>query len=189
MKKLLLLGLLVESLLLTAQEEKIKWISFEEAVEANETNPKKFIVDVYTNWCGWCKRMDASTFKNPVVVQYINKYFHAVKLNAERMDTIILGEQMFVNEGGRGKRSPHQLAIALLNGKMSYPTIVYLDENVDMIQPLAGYQDAKAIEPVLKYFGENAYKTLDWQSFQKEFVSLIKDSGTPSNRNTTLTTH
>lgn len=188
MKKLLLLGLLVESLLITAQEEKIKWMSFEEAVEANESNPKKFIVDVYTNWCGWCKRMDASTFSNPVIVEYINKHYHAVKLNAERMDTIILGEQMFVNEGAKGRRSPHQLAIALLNGKMSYPTIVYLDENVDMIQPLAGYQDAKGIEPILKYFGENAYKTMDWQSFQKDFVSLIIDTK-PRNGNNTLTTH
>lgn len=150
-------------------------MSFEEAVEANEKDPRKFIVDVYTNWCGWCKRMDATTFSDPVVIKYINENYHAVKLNAERTDTIVLGQQVFVNKRG-GKRSPHELAVALLNGKMSYPTIVYLDENVDMLQPVAGYLDAKGIEPILKFFGDNAYKTIDWPSYESSFIGEVETS-------------
>lgn len=159
---------------LSAQNEKINWMSFEDAVEENERNPKKFIVDVYTNWCGWCKRMDATTFSDPVIIKYINENFHAVKLNAERTDTVRLGHQVFINEKKRGKRSPHQLAVALLNGKMSYPTMVYLDENVDMLQPLSGYFDAKGIEPILKYYGDNAYKSTSWGDFEASFKGAVK---------------
>jgi len=157
---------------LSAQDEKVKWMSFEEAVEANDKNPKKFIVDVYTSWCGWCKRMDATTFQDPVIVKYINEKYYAVKLNAERTDTVTLGQQIFINEG-KGRRSPHQLAVALLNGKMSYPTIVYLDENVDMLSPVPGYVDAKSIEPILKYFGENAYKDIGWPEFESSFKGIV----------------
>ncbi len=155
------------------KSEKIEWMSFEEAVKKNETEPKKFIIDVWTTWCGWCKKMDATTFTNPQIVEYINENYHAVKLNAERKDTVIIGGKTFINENPNGRRSPHQLAISLLNGKMSYPSIVYLDENVNMLQPLAGYQDAKSIEPILHFFGENAYKTTEWPEFQNTFKSTL----------------
>ena len=76
-------ALFFSSVNIYAQAEKINWVSFEEAVQLNEKEPRKFIVDVYTDWCGWCKRMDQTTFKNPEVAQYINEKYWAVKLNAE----------------------------------------------------------------------------------------------------------
>lgn len=163
----ILFGLLIS--IPSFSQDKINWMSFEQAVEKNKTDKRKFIIDVYTDWCGWCKRMDATTFQNPHIVEYINKNYHAVKLNAEMTDTVRLGEKVFVNENPNGKRSPHQLAIALLNGKMSYPTIVYLDENANMLSPVPGYLDAAGIEPVLKYYGENAYKETSWEQYQKTF--------------------
>jgi len=169
MKKILLGVLMLAYVSIMAQGEKIQWLKFEEAVAKNEKEPRKFIVDVYTHWCGWCKRMDQTTFNNPKVVKYINEKFWAVKLNAERKDSIILGQQLFVNEYPNRKRNAHQLAIALLNGKMSYPTVVYLDENVDLLTQVAGYVDAKTIEPILHWFGENAYLTTPFEEFRKSF--------------------
>lgn len=159
---------------IAAQEEKIEWLSFEEAVKRNETQPKKFIVDVYTDWCGWCKKMDASTFTNPVIVKYIKENYWAVKLNAERKDTVVLGQQVFVNENLTQRRGPHQLAVALLNGKMTYPSIVYLDENVELMHPaIAGFQDSKSLEQIIKYFGEGAYQSIPWDKYVNEFMSAI----------------
>lgn len=52
---------------------KIRWYSIEEAVELNSKSKakdkKKFFIDVYTDWCGWCKKMDANTFTDPVIVK------------------------------------------------------------------------------------------------------------------------
>ena len=150
-------------------QEKVNWISFEEAVEKNKTEKKKFLVDVYTDWCGWCKKMDKSTFTHPVIVKYINENNHPVKVNAERTDTVKLGGEVYVNENPDKKRSAHQLAIALLNGRMSYPTIVYLDENANMLSPVPGYLDAAGIEPVIKFYGEDAHQTTTWEEYQKSF--------------------
>tara|TARA_R110002111_G_scaffold164238_1_gene230455 strand:+ start:773 stop:1309 length:537 start_codon:yes stop_codon:yes gene_type:complete len=158
----------------SAQKNKIEWLSFEEAVARNEKEPKKFIVDVYTDWCGWCKKMDANTFTNPVIIKYITDNYWAVKLNAERKDTVILGQQVFVNENLTQRRGPHQLAVALLNGKMTYPSIVYLDENVELMHPaIAGYQDPKSLEEIIKYFGEGAYQSIPWDKYVEEFKSTI----------------
>jgi thioredoxin-related protein len=170
-KQYLLVIFLISFQYISAQNNEIEWMSFEEAVEKNNSEPRKIIVDIYTTWCGWCKKMDATTFQDPTIVKYIKKNYWAVKLDAERKDTVRLGQQVFINENPTGRRSAHQLAIALLNGKMSYPSIVYLDENIDMLQPIAGYQDAKSIEPILKYFGEDAYKTVSWSDFEESFNS------------------
>src|ERR1039457_1473955 len=69
-----------------AQKE-IKWYTLQEALRLCAANPKKIFIDVYTDWCGWCKRMDAGTFKYPCIVELMNKYYYPVRFNAEIKDT------------------------------------------------------------------------------------------------------
>ena len=159
-----------------ANGEEINWISFEEAIELNKKEKKKILVDVYTDWCGWCKKMDRTTYSHPEIVEYINKNYYAVKLNAERKDTVKLGSQIFVNENPESRRSPHQLAVSLLNGKMGYPSTVFLDENVELLNPpISGYLSASSIEPILHFFGDNVYskKEMSWQEFQAQFKGKV----------------
>ena len=75
----------------------IHWMSFEQAVALNDKAPKKIFIDTYTQWCGWCKRMDASTFKDTAVVRYMNDHYYAVKLDAETKDTIRFKGNLFIN--------------------------------------------------------------------------------------------
>lgn len=175
MKYIIILSIVLQATLLPAQEEakeEINWITIEEAYALSQQNPKKIIVDIYTDWCGWCKRMDATTYSNPVIVKYINENYYAVKFDAEQKeDVTIMGTTFkFVGEGRRGY---HELAAALLQGKMSYPTTVFLDDNFQMIQPIPGYLEAKDIEPILSYFATQAYKTEEWPTFQSEFKSAL----------------
>lgn len=162
----------------------INWLSFEQAVEKNKTEPKKMFIDVYTHWCGWCKRMDATTFKDSAVVNYMNKNFHAVKLNAETKDTIRFQGNDFVY---RAENRANDIAVSLLNKRMSYPTTVYLDENVAILSPLPGYLTAEQIMPVLKFYGDNIYKTKSWQDYTNETNAAIPatvEQKNPSNSNT-----
>lgn len=159
-------------------KNEIIWYSFEEAVKKNLTYPKKKIfIDVYTHWCGWCKKMDAETFKNPEIVKYINEHYYAVKLNAERKDTVKYNGQVFVNPQPNAKRSAHQLAISLLQRKMTYPSYVFLNEDNQMLTAVRGFMKPENFEPVIHYFGDNAHNKMSWENFQKSFKGkLFKNS-------------
>jgi thioredoxin-related protein len=153
-----------------AQEEgAIKWYSFEEAIKLNKKKKKKFFVDLYTDWCGWCKKMDASTFQDPVIAEYMNENFYPIKFDAETSDTITVNGQEFVNPKPGTRRSSHQLAIALLNGKMSYPSFAFLDEDVKLITVLPGYNTPEKLEPVLHFIADEAYKKESYQDYFSGF--------------------
>lgn len=155
-------------------DKEIRWMSFTEAVKANQKQPKKVFIDVFTDWCGWCKKMDASTFTHPVIVAYMNKHYYAVKLNAEMKDTIVFNGLTYTSSNPSAPRSTHQLASSLLNGKLSYPTTVYLDENMGMLGPVPGYLDAKTLEAILHFYGDEAYKTTPWADYQSNFAGEVK---------------
>lgn len=153
----------------TSSAGEIKWISLEEAEKLNSKSKtqKKVFVDVYTDWCGWCKVMDKNTFKNEKVAAYVNQKFYAVKLDAEQREPITLGQQKFefVPQGQKGY---HQLAAALMNGQMSYPTTVFLDEKLQMIQPIPGYMDAAAFHQVATFIGDDHYKKQQFEKYKAE---------------------
>ena len=150
-----------------AQEQKINWVSLEEAEALRRTEPRKILIDVYTDWCGWCKRMDKTTFSEAKLVEYVNANYYAVKLDAEQKEPITLGGKTYeyVEQGRRGY---NQIAKELLQDKMSYPTVVFLDENMNMIQPLAGYREAKEMQPILEYLATNGYKETPCEEWLKK---------------------
>ncbi|MFH1159993.1 MAG: DUF255 domain-containing protein [bacterium] len=152
----------------------IKWMSFEEAYALNKKKPKKVFIDVYTDWCGWCKRMDATTFIHPEIVDFMNKNFYCVKMNAERKDTVVIDSVTFTNPNPTGNRSSHQLAVELLRGQMSYPSYVFLNEKSQLLTVVPGYQQAKDFEPILHYFIDNAYVDQPWEEYRAKFKGKIE---------------
>ena len=78
--------------ILSAQNEGIRWMSFTEAMAKRQTEPKKIFIDMYTDWCGWCKKMDASTFLEPKLVEYMNKNYHCIKFNTEKEGPIKIAD-------------------------------------------------------------------------------------------------
>ena len=151
----------------------VKWYTFEEAVKLQEQQPKTLFIDMYTDWCGWCKVMDTTTFVHPQIANYINTHFYPVKFNAERKDTVIYKGKTYTNTG-EGRRPPHQLAVELLRGKMSYPTIVYIDDNWN-VNPLSGYMPPEKIESFLVYFAERINRSAPHEDFNKNYTELIRN--------------
>lgn len=152
----------------TAAVEPLKWYTWEEAVELNKTKPKKIVVDVYTDWCGWCKRMDKGAFSDPVVMSYIAEHFYPVKLNAEQREEIKFNGDSFgfvANENKRG--GVHSLAYALLDGKMGYPTLVYLNEKYERIMISPGFKESPDLMKELRFAADEIYKTnTTWEQYR-----------------------
>jgi outer membrane protein OmpA-like peptidoglycan-associated protein/thiol-disulfide isomerase/thioredoxin len=165
------------------KSEKIVWKSFEDAVTLNSKFQKKVFIDVYTDWCGWCKVYDKSTFPDTTITRLMNKYFIAVKLNAERKDTVVFNGYTFVNPNPDGYRSPHQLASSLLKGRMSYPTVCFLDDSMRLITTVASYLKPADLEPILVYIGSDKYLTMTYDSFKLSYkpISAVTSSGTETN--------
>lgn len=150
------------------ENNSIHWLSFEQAValQVQEGNSKKFFIDVYTDWCGWCKKMDKNTFQNPEVAKYMKEHFYMVKLDGEGKEPIVFREQTF-SFVSSGRNGYHELAANLLQGKLSYPTVVYLDENMNMLSPVPGYLTPEPFLKIATYFGDNIYKTTTWEDYSK----------------------
>ncbi|MDO5655092.1 MAG: DUF255 domain-containing protein [Flavobacteriaceae bacterium] len=120
-------------------QEGIQWVNIEEAEKIQSKNPEKpLFIDVYTDWCGWCKKMDTSTFKDEEVVSFLNEYFIPVKLDAEQKENIRFKNEIFefIPSGNRGV---HQLAAVLLQGSLSYPSYVVLNSNGQITRIMKGF--------------------------------------------------
>ena len=150
---------------------KINWLTWEEAMLRSADSPRKLMIDVYTDWCGWCKRMDKATFQNPRIAAYVNENFYAVKLDAEQRGALEYQGKTyeFVKRGGRGY---HELAALITRGQLSFPTVVFLDEAQQPIQAIGGFQDAPAFEKIVTYFGGDNHKRTPWAKYQRRYVPL-----------------
>ena len=151
----------------------VQWMTWTEVEEALKTEKKKVFIDVYTDWCGWCKKMDKTTFKDKQIVEYINENFYAVKFDAEQKETITLDgrKYKYVKEGKRGY---NQLAADLLKGRLSYPSVVFLNDDLSLIQPIPGYLDAEKMEVIATYFAEDHHKKTPWTRYEKTYIPIKK---------------
>lgn len=176
MKKVIFLivsGLFILSFTGMAQEaSKVKWYTIEEAEKLNKQQPRKIMIDVYTDWCSWCKKMDKETFENPVIAQYLNEHYYPVKLDAESKEDIVFNGNTFKHVA-QGRNGYHELAAGLLNGQMSYPSIAYLNEKMELLGVIKGYKTAQAQEALLNWIVEEKYTTETLEEYQKTFRSKL----------------
>ena len=178
-KGLLVIIIIFGSFQINAQDG-IKWMSMNEALEAQKENPKKIFMDAYTTWCGPCKLLDKNTFGNKDVIKFVNENYYPVKFNAEGTEEITYQDFTYTNpnyqEGRKGRNSQHLLAHAL---KISgYPTIVFFTEEGGLIQPVVGYKTPAQLEIYLKMIANDDYKNLTtgkaWQEYQDNFEGTFK---------------
>jgi len=178
MKKIVFLFTLLVVGSISAQ--KINWMSMNEALAAQEKEPKKIFMDVYTKWCGPCKLLDKNTFSNKDLIEFVNENYYAVKFNAEGTEDITYQDFTYTNpnyqEGRKGRNATHFFADALrLQG---YPSLVFFGDDGKLIQAIPGYKTPQQLEIYLKMIANDDYKELvtteKWEAYQKKFKNTFK---------------
>ena len=134
----------------------LSWKPFETGFAKANTEKKKVLLDVYTDWCGWCKRLDKDVYSDKRVVDYLTEHYYVVKLNAEDTASVTYKDK---------KSTKPQFAGAF--GVKGYPTIIFFDSKGDPITSLPGYVDADKFLTIAKFIGEDYYKSMSWENYQK----------------------
>lgn len=156
MKRTILFCLLITALTISSAKEP-QWKTFDDGMKQAKLTGKKVLVDVYTDWCSWCKKMDANTYADKKVSEYLNKNFVIIKLNAEEDGTITYSGE---------KISPAQFAQGM--GVTGYPATLFLKSDGQPITLLPGYSEADMFIHVLTFIGENHYEKKKFQDYLAE---------------------
>ena len=172
LKGFVMIGMLLLTWGAHAQVEEIRWLTVSDAEKQFKEQAKPYLFDFYTDWCGWCKHMDKTTYADPVVASFVNRYFYPVRVNAESADTIVFGGKVYAPVQN-GNKSISSLALEMLGGKLSYPTTVFLYEpgKINMVVP--GYLEVTKMQGFLVYFIENAWQSANINEFLTDFEKVF----------------
>jgi thioredoxin-related protein len=167
MKSVLYLAIVFLSVLSCTSEEldvrpapEIEWVSIEEGLQDAKESGKKVLVNVYTDWCDFCKKMTNTVYPDSTVRSSVYEHFVSVGLNAE-------SEKMVQYQG----ESLTEKDLARKLGIRSYPTMLFLNSDGELILQSNGYMPANDFNRMLVYMGSNAYLTM-------EFIDFVPDNST-----------
>jgi thioredoxin-related protein len=153
----------------TVEKASVKWMKFEDAVAASKKEPRKIFVDIYADWCGWCKVLDRNTFSNAVIAKILNEQYYPVKLNAESRNTQTLNGHK-IPEAELAAR----LATAQPGQRYGLPAMAVLNEQTEVLYRIQGAQKPDYMTPVLLFFSKNHYLNKSLETYLKEYATVGK---------------
>ncbi len=180
-KKIILSIVFMSLGLVSMAQEKIEWKDIETAekeISKKANKDKKYFIDCYTDWCGWCKKMDKDTFSDTLIAKLMNHYFVSAKFDAEQKEDVTVNGKTYKNPQtptNSKRASVHELAYYLLNNRLSYPSFSILDKDFKVITVVPGYYPAAEFEKVIVYLGEGLMNEVTFETFSKEYAEKYRD--------------
>ena len=163
---LLASSVLVSSRTRAAAGQKEIWRGWDQGLREASASRRPVLVDVYTDWCGWCKRMDRDVYVRSDVREYLSHRFVAIKLNAESAASASYQGKTFTSR-----------SLAARFRVDGYPTTIFLRPGGEHMANVPGYLDADRLLLLLHYIGDGY---LDRGVSFDEFVK--RSSGAPPKR-------
>jgi thioredoxin-related protein len=123
----------------------VKWVSLEAGLKNAEASKRYLFVSVYTDWCGYCKKLEAVTYKAAPVIAELDKHFESVRLNAEGEDFVTW----------KGKKISSR-ALATKFGVEGYPTLLFLNRKGEIVGSFSSYVEPELMVKLLTYISSGA---------------------------------
>lgn len=146
MRRLFLpLLLLLASLAMAQGPSQVNWKPFTKGMK-DASNQKKYgFVSIYTDWCGYCKKLDQTTLKAKPVIQALDKHFVSMKLNAESEEQVVW----------QGEKLPARELVGLW-GVTGFPTLLFFNSKGEMVGSFPSYADEALMLKLLSYISSGA---------------------------------
>ena len=156
--KLLIVSFLTLFLVLNSSaQNRIKRVKPEAIFNNNKVSDKYYFLYFYYNDCKWCKHLETTTFTDDQTAKFINQKFYPVKINAVSNDKIQFNDKTY-RTVEIDNYDFNELAVELLNGKMSFPALVILDQNFQKIGVHQNYYNVDDFQMILAYYIGGHYK-------------------------------
>lgn len=154
----------------------IGWTTINNAATLdNSKSQKLYFVDFYTSWCGWCKKMDSETFKDPTVAKLMNTCFIPVKFDAEGASNFVWNGTPYSGKGKvDGRATTHPFAYAVLGKKMGFPSFAIFGADKSLLTVVPGFMKADEFSEILWYFASGAYRNISWDQYDKAYPTEYK---------------
>ncbi len=137
-----------------AENNKIRWVSYGDAVVRAREEGKYVMVDFFATWCKWCKKLYKTTYADPKVAQAINADFVPVKIDSESQDKVTYAMRRIT-----------KAQLADKYKVSSYPTIYFLDKDGKKADVLNGYLPPDSFLVYLQYIKSGKYKKMSWDQY------------------------
>ncbi len=151
-------------------QSNVKTYPIDQVEQVVNKEHKKVLIEVFTQWSEGFRQLENDAMKQPQIANFLNDKFLTVKFDAETKADVTFRSKVykFVSQSGVGF---NQLASELLQGQMVYPTLVFFDENMNLIQAIQ-YRSPEQFEMIITYFGDNNHKKTPWKKYEKNYVPM-----------------
>ncbi|MGQ9863785.1 MAG: thioredoxin family protein [Bacteroidia bacterium] len=160
-------GLFSIGLLLHAQ---IAWQPLSQEASKGFHSQRMLFIYIYAPWCSLCHMMEQNVLSHPAISSYVNRNFTPLRINAEGKDTLFYRDTYFRY---LPELQIHELAYLLLEGKMEYPAMVFVEPSGQVLFALRAYLTAKQLDVLLHYFASGAYRDTSWETYEQVYVSNL----------------
>lgn len=125
-----------------ASSKNIKWYAYDEGMALGKKEGKKVFLHFYADWCFYCKKMAKETFKDHLVVNYLNENFISIRVNTDM-----------------------ERKLASAYSVRGLPATWFIAENGEKISNRPGYIPPEMFVKMLKYIQTDSYKKMALKKF------------------------
>jgi thioredoxin-related protein len=141
----------------------LTWYKYDEGLAKAKKEKKHVVLHFYTNWCGWCKRMDKQTFADQQVRRVLNEDYVTIRVNGQS------GENVSIDGKDATERQ-----VAGMYGVRAYPITWFLKPSGERIAPKSGYCSAEEFLYILNWVKDDLYEKMSFQEFVQQEQNKTK---------------